>query len=117
MGKTTDTLIKLVKDITDSPTPREYDALVSTGENVSASLLAMSLQSIGIDAISLTGPQAGILTEELHSKAKILTIKTNRIQQELNTGKVVVITGFQGFNLNNDITTIGRGGSDTLQLL
>ena len=113
MGKTTDTLIKLVGEITPTPQAREYDALVSTGENVSASLLAMSLQTLGIDAISLTGPQAGILTEELHSKAKILTIKTERILKELNNGKVVVITGFQGFNQNNDITTIGRGGSDT----
>ena len=113
MGKTTDALIKLVGEITPTPQAREYDALVSTGENVSASLLAMSLQTLGIDAISLTGPQAGILTEELHSKAKILTIKTDRIKRELAAGKVVVITGFQGFNQNNDVTTIGRGGSDT----
>ena len=113
MGNTTNQLVKLAKEITTEPNPREYDALVSTGENVSASLLAMSFQSLGINAISLTGAQAGILTQDLHAKAKILTIKTERIQKELNNNKVVIITGFQGINPNSDITTIGRGGSDT----
>lgn len=113
MGNTTNQLVKLAKEITTNPSPREYDALVSTGENVSASLLAMSFQSLGINAISLTGAQAGIQTQDLHSKAKILTIKTERIEKELNDNKVVIITGFQGINPNADITTIGRGGSDT----
>ncbi len=113
MGKTTDELVQLASSITDSPCPREYDALVSTGENISASLLAMSLKSKGIDAISLTGPQAGIFTEKLHAKAKILDIKTKRIKEELSKNKVVVITGFQGVNPSLDVTTIGRGGSDT----
>ncbi|MBH38011.1 aspartate kinase [bacterium] len=113
MGNTTNQLVKLSKEITSNPSPREYDALVSTGENVSASLLAMSFQSLGIDAISLTGAQAGILTQDLHAKAKILTIKTDRIKKELDDNKVVIITGFQGINPNADVTTIGRGGSDT----
>ena len=113
MGNTTNQLVKLSKEITSNPSPREYDALVSTGENISASLLAMSFQSLGIDAISLTGAQAGILTQDLHAKAKILTIKTDRIKKELDDNKVVIITGFQGINPNADVTTIGRGGSDT----
>ena len=113
MGNTTNQLVELTKEITQNPNPREYDALVSTGENISASLLAMSFQEIGIDAISLTGAQAGIQTQDLHAKAKILTIKTDRIKKELDNNKVVVITGFQGINPNADITTIGRGGSDT----
>ncbi len=113
MGDTTNKLVELASEISSSPSPREYDALISTGENVSASLLAMSLNDIGIPAISLTGPQAGIFTEELHAKAKILNIKTQRIEKELDSGKIVVITGFQGINPNHDVTTIGRGGSDT----
>ena len=113
MGNTTNQLVELAKQISSNPSPREYDALVSTGENISASLLAMSFQELGIDAISLTGAQAGILTQDLHAKAKILTIKTDRIQKELAENKVVIITGFQGINPNLDITTIGRGGSDT----
>ena len=83
MGNTTNQLVELTKEITQNPNPREYDALVSTGENISASLLAMSFQEIGIDAISLTGAQAGIQTQDLHAKAKILTIKTDRIKKEL----------------------------------
>ena len=113
MGNTTNQLVELAKQISSNPSPREYDALVSTGENISASLLAMSFHELGIDAISLTGAQAGILTQDLHAKAKILTIKTDRIQKELAKNKVVIITGFQGINPNLDITTIGRGGSDT----
>lgn len=113
MGDTTNKLVSLAKEITTAPNPREYDALVSTGENISASLLAMSLNELGLDAISLTGAQAGIFTEKLHAKAKILDINTKRIKQELESGKIVVITGFQGINPNQDVTTIGRGGSDT----
>ena len=113
MGDTTNKLVALAKEITNKPNPREYDALVSTGENISASLLAMSLNELGLDAISLTGAQAGIFTETLHAKAKILDINTDRIKKELNSGKIVVITGFQGINPNKDVTTIGRGGSDT----
>ncbi|RAP37290.1 aspartate kinase [Candidatus Marinamargulisbacteria bacterium SCGC AAA071-K20] len=113
MGDTTDTLVGLAKGITSKPSPREYDALLSTGENVSASLLAMCLIEKGYEAISLTGYQAGITTEVLHSRAKILNIKTGRIMQELEKDRIVIITGFQGINNNGDVTTIGRGGSDT----
>lgn len=113
MGDTTDTLVSLAKGISDNPSPREYDALLSTGENVSASLLAMCLIEMGYKAISLTGYQAGITTEVLHSKAKILNINTDRIHQELEKDQIVIVTGFQGINNNGDVTTIGRGGSDT----
>jgi aspartate kinase len=105
--------VGLAKQISSNPNPREYDALVSTGENVSASLLAMAIQALGRDAISLTGYQAGIYTETRYSKAKILDIKPDRILQELERGRVVIVTGFQGVNEAADVTTIGRGGSDT----
>ena len=113
MGKTTNTLVKLASEISPTPNPREYDALISTGENVSASLLAMAIQQKGHKAISLTGPQARIYTEDFHTKAKIININTDRINHELKQGNIVIITGFQGINESNDVTTIGRGGSDT----
>lgn len=113
MGDSTDELIALAKQISATPSPREYDALISTGENVSAALVAMAIQAQGHPAISLTGPQAGVQTENLYSKAKITHVDTTRIQNELNSGKIVVVTGFQGLNPNQDVATIGRGGSDT----
>ena len=113
MGKTTDNLINLALKITDDPDSRELDLLLSTGELVSSTLLTMALRSIDIKAISLTGTQAGIFTNKSHGKAKILSIDSSRIWDELNHNKVVVIAGFQGFNDSMDITTLGRGGSDT----
>jgi aspartate kinase len=113
MGHTTDELIDLMHKITESPDPREYDMLVSTGEQVSAALLAMALQDIGCSAVSLTGGQAGVVTEDIYKKARIKHIHLDRIEKELKTGKVVVITGFQGIDSKGDIITIGRGGSDT----
>lgn len=116
MGKTTNQLVTLAKEVSQNPTPREYDALISTGENVSASLLAMCIQEMGEKAISLSGFQAGIMTESRFSKAKIININTDRIYKELNDNNIVIITGFQGFTQSEksaDITTIGRGGSDT----
>ncbi len=113
MGDTTDELIQLSKDITENPDPREYDALISNGENISSSLLAMTLISKGIQAISLTGLQAGIKTETTYSRAKIIDIHPERIYKELKENKVVIVTGFQGINTYSDVTTIGRGGSDT----
>lgn len=113
MGDTTDDLIKLAKKITDKPNPREYDALISTGENISAALLTMAIHAQGHPAISLTGRQAGIYTENTYSRAKILHVDTTRILKELSSGAIVVVTGFQGINDVSDITTIGRGGSDT----
>jgi aspartate kinase len=113
MGHTTDELIDLMDKITDNPDSREYDMLVSTGEQVSASLLAMALQSLDCPAISLTGGQAGVVTEDIYKKARIKHIHLDRLKGELKTGKVVVITGFQGIDSKGDIITIGRGGSDT----
>lgn len=113
MGKSTDHLVALAKEVTEHPDPREYDALVSTGENVSAALLAMTLIDRGYPAVSLTGPQAGVRTEALHTKAKITDVVTDRLKSEMANGKIVIVSGFQGLNDNDDITTIGRGGSDT----
>ena len=115
MGKTTDSLVKLAATITDHPSRREMDMLLSTGEQVSISLLTMALHVLGQEAISLTGAQVGIVTEAAHTRARILKIKTERIQRHLNEGKVVVVAGFQGISQSDDleITTLGRGGSDT----
>ena len=113
MGKTTNQLIELANGISTLPDSREYDALISTGENVSASLLSMSIISKGGKAISLSGSQAGIFTCNGHKRAKIVNVKPDRIQEELNQNKVVVVTGFQGISDQNNVTTIGRGGSDT----
>jgi len=113
MGDTTDELIDLLKKVTDSPDPREYDMLLSTGEQVSAALVTMAIQKLGFKAISLAGWQAGVHTEDIPSKARITHIHLDRINKELKEGKIVVVTGFQGIDSHGDITTIGRGGSDT----
>lgn len=115
MGKTTDGLVKLANDITDQPSRREMDMLLSTGEQVSIALLSMALHSLGQDAISLTGAQVGIVTEAEHTRARILTINPERMQRHLAEGKVIVVAGFQGISQTTDleITTLGRGGSDT----
>jgi len=113
MGKTTDELIRLAYQVTERPSPRELDVLVSTGEQISVALLAMALQSLGQDAISFTASQVGILTDGAHTKAKIVTINTERMRRELDDGKVVIVAGFQGITDQSDITTLGRGGSDT----
>jgi aspartate kinase len=113
MGEETDELISLMHRVTDNPEPREYDMLVSTGEQVSAALLAMALHAQGCPAVSLTGGQAGVVTEDIYQKARIKEIKLDRIKKELKDGKVVVVTGFQGVDSQGDIITIGRGGSDT----
>lgn len=113
MGHTTDELIALMHQVTSSPDPREYDMLISTGEQVSAALLTMALQDIGCPAVSLTGGQAGVVTEDIYKKARIKDIKLGRMKKELKAGNVVVVTGFQGVDSKGDIITIGRGGSDT----
>lgn len=115
MGKTTDGLVKLANQISERPSRREMDMLLSTGEQVSIALLTMALQEIGQDAISLTGAQVGIVTEADHSRARILNIRTERIQRHLNEATVVVVAGFQGISQSTEleITTLGRGGSDT----
>ncbi|MBD2074016.1 aspartate kinase [Phormidium sp. FACHB-592] len=115
MGKTTDGLVKLANEIAPNPSRREMDMLLSTGEQVSIALLSMALQALGQPAISLTGAQVGIVTEAEHSRARILQIKTERLERHLKEGKVVVVAGFQGVSDSDDleITTLGRGGSDT----
>ncbi|NEP57783.1 MAG: aspartate kinase [Symploca sp. SIO2G7] len=115
MGKTTDSLVKLASEISSQPSRREMDMLLSTGEQVSIALLSMALQERGQAAVSMTGAQVGIVTEARHSHARILRIKTERVQRCLNQGQVVVVAGFQGISDAPDleITTLGRGGSDT----
>ena len=113
MGDSTDNLIKLAKEISPEPDLREYDALVSTGEQISVALLAMALLKRGIKGKSYTAYQLGIKTNSSHSRARILDVEVSKITSEINEGVVPVITGFQGMNESGDITTLGRGGSDT----
>lgn len=113
MGHTTDYLIKLAKEVTAAPDSREMDMLLSTGEQVSIALLAMAIQSHGYKAISMNGQQVGIITENVHSKARILDIKTEKLQKHLKEGNIIVVAGFQGVTTDGEITTLGRGGSDT----
>lgn len=115
MGKTTDGLVKLANEISANPSRREMDMLLSTGEQVSIALLSMALQELGQPAVSLTGAQVGIVTEAEHTRARILSIETDRILRHLDRGEVVVVAGFQGISSSSDleITTLGRGGSDT----
>lgn len=113
MGKTTDELLRLAKEISPSPSKRELDMLLTTGEQVTISLLAMAIQRKGYDAVSYTGWQAGIETEEVFGQARILNIRTERIKEQLSNGKIVIVAGFQGVSVNGEITTLGRGGSDT----
>ena len=113
MGKSTDDLIKLSKEINPNPDLREYDALVSTGEQISVALLAMALQKRNIKGKSFTAYQLGIRTNSMHSRARILDVQVKKIKEEISNGVVPVITGFQGMNDEGDITTLGRGGSDT----
>lgn len=113
MGRTTDHLIQLAQRTVPSPSPRELDMLLTTGERVSMSLLAMALEANGVPAISFTGSQSGILTDHTHNEAQILDIRPHRIQEALNDNKAVIIAGFQGVSPSREITTLGRGGSDT----
>jgi aspartate kinase len=112
-GHTTDELIAMAKEITDRPPARELDMLLSTGEQISIALLAMAIQSLGTPAISFTGAQIGIVTDSFHTKARIRNISTERMQQALAEGKIVIVAGFQGIDEHANITTLGRGGSDT----
>ncbi len=113
MAGETDRLINLAKQITPEPSPRELDMLLATGEQVTSSLLAILLKSVGYDAIALLGFQVPILTTDLFTKARIKEIKTERLRKELALGRIVVVAGFQGVTEDGDITTLGRGGSDT----
>lgn len=113
MGDSTDELIELAKRVNPTPPKREMDMLLSTGEQVSIALLAMAIQAMGENVVSLTGAQAGIKTNDFYSKAKIVDIDSKRIKNELDMGNILIVAGFQGINEKNDITTLGRGGSDT----
>ena len=112
LGDTTDELLKLANKITPMPDEREIDMLISTGEQVSCALLAMAVDRMGVSAISLTGAQVGIITDQAHTKARIIDVNADRIKNELKKKKVVIVAGFQGINLDQEITTLGRGGSD-----
>ena len=113
MGDTTDHLLALANAVTDDPEARELDLLLSTGETVSMALLAMALHALGIDAVALSGWQAGLRTDTVHGKARILAIDAERVQRELAAGNIVIVAGFQGMTEEMDVTTLGRGGSDT----
>jgi len=113
MGKSTDNLIAMAKSLSQNPDKREMDVLLSTGEQVTISLLSIALNEMGIKAVSLTGAQAGIKTDGIHMKNKIVDVDDERIRKYLAEGNVVIVAGFQGINENDDITTLGRGGSDT----
>jgi aspartate kinase len=114
MGDTTDELIRLAHEISLRPHPREYDMLVSVGERISNALCAMAVHDLGQEAISLTGSQAGIVTDTAHGKAKIAEVRATRINDALDAGKIVLVAGFQGVSADShDVTTLGRGGSDT----
>lgn len=114
MGDTTDELIDLANEISPMPPAREMDILLTAGERISMSLLAMAIANLGVEAQSFTGQQAGVITDEVHGKARILDVKASRIRHAVETGHVAIVAGFQGVNPDtNDVTTLGRGGSDT----
>jgi aspartate kinase len=113
MGKTTDDLVRLASDVSDSRPPRELDMLLSSGERISMSLLCMALSDLGVSAFSYTGSQAGIITDTTHTRAKIVEVKGDRLRAALDQGAVPVVAGFQGVSTDRDVTTLGRGGSDT----
>jgi aspartate kinase len=116
MGNTTNTLLEMANEITQNPDRRELDMLLTTGERQTISLLSIALKNLGQEAISLTGSQSGIITNTSHNKAKILEIRPYRIEDALNEGKIVIVAGFQGVSYLKEITTLGRGGSDTTAL-
>ena len=114
MGSTTDQLVDLAGRVSDRPSAREMDMLLTAGERISMALLAMALQDQGVEAVSLTGSQAGILTDAAHGSAKITGIRGTRVREGLDAGNVVIVAGFQGVDPESkEVTTLGRGGSDT----
>jgi aspartate kinase len=113
MGKTTDELLALARRISASPARRELDMLLTAGERISMALLAMALEDLGVRAVSFTGSQAGILTDERHASARIVEVRPVRVWEELDRGRVVIVAGFQGVSPRKEVTTLGRGGSDT----
>ena len=113
MGQHTDELVSLAYEVSPEPKPRELDMLISVGERISCALVAMAIADLGLDAISLTGSQAGIVTDTVHGKAKIVEVRAHRIHEALDSDRIVLVAGFQGVSTEYDITTLGRGGSDT----
>lgn len=113
MGKTTDQLLARARELSDSPSRRELDMLLTCGERASMALVAMAVQALGYDAISMTGSQAGIVTNDRHAGARIIEIRPVRVLDELEQGKIVIVAGFQGVSYKGEVTTLGRGGSDT----
>lgn len=113
MGDTTDDLLEMAHRITPSPSRRELDMLLSVGERISMALLSIALQSMGVEAVSFTGSQAGIMTTDAHARARIVEVRPFRVEDELRRGKVVIVAGFQGTSYRREVTTLGRGGSDT----
>jgi aspartate kinase len=113
MGKTTDDLLRLAHDVSEAPAARELDMLLTSGERISISLLCMAILDRGLPAVSFTGSQAGIVTDTSHGKAKIVEVRADRLRDALGAGSVAVVAGFQGMSTTRDITTLGRGGSDT----
>src|SRR6202167_4258275 len=113
MGKTTDDLLRLASDVSRIQPPRELDMLLTSGERVSMALLVMALAELAIDAVSFTGSQAGIITDTTHTKATIIEVRADRLRDALTSGRVPVVAGFQGVSTDRDVTTLGRGGSDT----
>ena len=116
MGKTTDQLLALAREVDSAPPRRELDMLLSTGERVSMALLSMAIQKLGHDAISFTGSQSGIITNDRHFDARIIDVRPHRVEDELARGRIVIIAGYQGMSYKREITTLGRGGSDTTAL-
>ncbi len=113
MGDTTDTLLALAKEVSPNPERRELDMLLTAGERISMALLSMAIRELGGDAISFTGSQSGIITNDRHVDARIVEVRPYRVQDELARGKIVVIAGYQGVSYKREVTTLGRGGSDT----
>ena len=113
MGKTTDQLVRLAADVSSVRPDREIDMLLSSGERITMSLLCMALAELGVDAMSFTGSQAGMITDTVHTRAKILEVKADRLRAALDAGAVPVVAGFQGVSTDREVTTLGRGGSDT----
>src|SRR5215510_7287029 len=113
MGDTTDDLLGLAKKISPNPDRRELDMLLTTGERISMALLSIAIRELGGDAVSFTGSQSGIITNDRHADARIIEVRPIRVQDELSRGKIVVIAGYQGMSYRRDVTTLGRGGSDT----
>src|SRR5947208_4185098 len=116
MGHTTDELVDLAHEVSRRPKPRELDMLISVGERISCALAAMAIHDLGAEAISLTGSQAGIVTDTMHGRAKIVDVRARRIHEALDQDRIVLVAGFQGVSTDFDITTLGRGGSDTTAL-